>query len=208
MRNLQKVSAPKVLKDNQEAWLKAYMEDNRDTNKYRYRHPDIKAALTEETGFKCIYCESKIGHNTPGDVEHMTPSSKEPAKHFEWNNITIACTECNRRKNNYNDPALPFLNPYIDNVESMLVHLGPIVSWKAGNSRAEASVRKLELNGYSRRELVNRKIEKLEALNDVLERKAGANGVMLELIEQKLEKMQDREAEYSGMIISAIGHKS
>lgn len=38
--------------------------------KGRYRHPQIKAALKEETREKCAYCESKFLHVTHGDVEH------------------------------------------------------------------------------------------------------------------------------------------
>ena len=86
--------------------------------------------LKEETGFKCVYCESKIGHNTPGDIEHKIPSSKDEDQHFAWNNLTIACTECNRRKNDYYVIGNEFLDPYSDDVENVLEHHGPLVYWK------------------------------------------------------------------------------
>lgn len=88
---------PNVLAINHDEWLTAFLADKTNkTNKYRYRHSEIKITLTEETGWKCVYCESKIGHNTPGDIEHKVPSSKDEHRHFNWENLTVACTECNK----------------------------------------------------------------------------------------------------------------
>jgi len=102
MRTINKKPKPQVLVDNEDSWLTAFKSDrSNSTKKYRYRDKAIKKALIEETGYKCVYCESKIGHNTPGDIEHKIPSSKNIDLHFTWGNLTIACTECNRRKNYY-----------------------------------------------------------------------------------------------------------
>jgi hypothetical protein len=63
VRCLEKLSCPSVLINNQQNWLEKYLQDkNNHTNKFRYRHPDIKEQLKAETGWKCIYCESKIGN--------------------------------------------------------------------------------------------------------------------------------------------------
>ena len=37
-----------------------------ETARYRYRHKDIKTALLEECGWKCVYCESKIWPHESG----------------------------------------------------------------------------------------------------------------------------------------------
>src|SRR4051794_22793171 len=124
MRRVSKLPAPAILAENAATWLAEFCEDpNSGARRYRYRAPEIKAVLREETASKCVYCESKIGHNCPGDVEHKVPSSRCRDLHFEWSNLTIACTECNRRKNAYYDPILPFLDPYEDPVEDLLLHL-------------------------------------------------------------------------------------
>jgi hypothetical protein len=84
MRCITKLDEPEILKNNKQQWLQDYIcdEDN-SYKKYKYRHADIKQRLKDETGYKCVYCESKIGHNTPGDIEHKEPSSKFRDKHFE-----------------------------------------------------------------------------------------------------------------------------
>jgi len=206
MRKLNKGEIPAVLAENVEWWTEEFVADPENhTKRYRYRHPEIKAALLKETAGKCVYCESKVGHNTPGDTEHKIPSSEDNTLHFSWTNLTIACSECNRRKNDYFRPSMPFLDPYVDDVESVLVHLGPIVGWKPGYQRAEITIRTLELHSGARRELISRKIERLEELSELLERLASSScdELMGLLLTKRLEEMKSPDAEYSGMVMAA-----
>lgn len=202
MRCLKKGRTPAILADNHDSWRAAYLaEPSSDTCRYRYRNKEIKDALREETGWKCVYCESKIGHNTPGDVEHKVPSSKEPSLHFEWSNLTVACTECNRRKLDFYEKGGEFLDPYADPVEDWLLHLGPIVYWRPGNARAEATVRKLALDNGTRVQLLERKcdvLEKARALAQLIT--TCVNDSLAELRKDELARMQTLEAEYSAMI--------
>ncbi len=210
MRSLDKENIPQILNDNHINWLTAWLADKANkTNKYRYRDPEIKTTLKIETGYKCVYCESKIGHNTPGDVEHMIPSSKDETKHFIWDNLTIACTECNRRKNAYYEEGEEFLNPYIDKpIEDLIEHYGPIVNWKNGQTRAEISIKILELNNDTRSELISQKIQKIEDLNNLIERYQTEHDPMLKkLHELSLRSMSEVKSEYSGMIKTILEQK-
>ncbi|CDN56514.1 TIGR02646 family protein [Neorhizobium galegae bv. officinalis bv. officinalis str. HAMBI 1141] len=201
MRNLDKLPIPEVLNDNWIQWTEQYKSDKTSaTKKYRYRHSDIKSTLVEETKSKCAYCESKIGHNTPGDVEHKTPSSVNIDLHFDWTNLTIACTECNRRKLTYFDAQKPFLDPYDGDVENRVIHLGPVVGWQPGDEPAEISVRTLELHDNSRAGLIKRKIEAIDHLNNLVARYHQVDGVMKELLLLSIQKLKSKEAEYSGML--------
>lgn len=210
MRHIVKLEEPDVLSTNKDAWLAEYKADKTNpTKKFRYRHADIKRQLKTETGFKCIYCESKIGHNTPGDIEHIIPSSKNEDSHFTWENLSIACTECNRRKNAYYEEGEEFLNPYTDNdIETLLEHYGPIVNWRNGNPRAEITVRHLELNTQARTELIFRKIEKIEETNTLVERFiAESNPTLKKLQELQLQNMAEKKSEFSGMVKSLLTQK-
>lgn len=209
MRNIFKIGEPPILSDKHAEWLSEYEADKTsNTKKYKYRHPDIKQSLKEETGFKCIYCESKIGHNTPGDIEHKIPSSKRPKLHFAWGNLTIACTECNRRKNDYYVVGDEFLDPYTEDVEGMLEHHGPLVLWKTNNTRAEVSVKKLELHSGKRKELFDQKIGKIEDFNNLVERYTTEEDVILKgVLEKQIENKLDKQSEYSAMLISVLAKK-
>ena len=201
MRRIAKVDIPPVLEENHANWTAEFVADKGNkTKRYRYRHPEIKAALKNETGNKCAYCESKIGHNTPGDVEHKIPTSVDESQHFSWDNLTIACTECNRRKNDYYTPAAPFLDPYRDDVESRLIHLGPVMSWAPGDDEAEISVRTLQLHDDTRSDLITRKVELIDKLNNLVTRIEKETGPLKDLLIISLEKMKGTNAEYSAMI--------
>jgi 5-methylcytosine-specific restriction endonuclease McrA len=203
MRRITKAEIPAVLAQKQAEWTQEYIaEPGNGTKKYRYRHGDIKSALVHETASKCVYCESKIGHNTPGDVEHNVPSSADRTLHFAWANLTIACTECNRRKLDYFDALKPFLDPYHDDVEGRLVHLGPVVCWHPGDDTAEITVKTLELNETTRKELISRKVETIDKLNNVVARLSNGDPLIQELMKLQVSKMKSPHAEFSGMIRS------
>ena len=85
------------------------------------------------------------------------------------------------------------------------MHLGPFVAWKIGNERAEITIRKLELDKCTRMELISRKIEKIEEVNNLLERIEGmADGILRELLEQKLNEMISVSSEFSGMAMVVV----
>lgn len=206
MRCLEKLEEPAVLRASAEKWKAEHLEEpDNATKKYRYRHRDIKDTLVKETGWKCVYCESKIGHTTPGDIEHKVPTSKRPERRFVWENLTVACTECNRRKNDYYDEDCAFLDPYEDLVEDLLIHHGPVVSAVAGNVRAEVTVRTLDLTGRNRMQLILRKIEKIESINNLLARwSQESNDTLRRVLEMEVMAHTEKSSEYSGMVIAIL----
>jgi hypothetical protein len=202
VRQITKGDVPTILAENHAVWLSEYLANtSSETFRYRYRAQEIKEALRRETGWKCVYCESKIGHNTPGDVEHKVPSSKDRSLHFTWSNLTVACGECNRRKGDYFEVGAPFLDPYIDPVEEWLLHLGPIVYWVPANARAEFAVRTLSLDSTERAQLIQRKLDILEKARALTELIAvDTDDQLLMLRKDELNRMQDSAAEYSAMV--------
>lgn len=206
MRKLAKLPIPTVLRDSASTWLAEYVADSdSEARRTRYRHPEIKETIRRETGWKCVYCESKLGHNTPGDIEHKIPTSKNEALRFEWANLTSACTECNRRKGAYYEIGAEFLDPYLDDVEGCLVHLGPLVYWMPGEPRAEVTVRTLELDSGKRVQLFERKrdtLEKVRALQEVTS--APASDILRALRQDELAKMCEPTSEYSAMVCAYL----
>jgi hypothetical protein len=62
-------------------------------------------------------------------------------------------------------------------------------------------VKKLELNTAARIELISRKVERLSAVDCLLERiRSETNPVLCAVLEKELEHMQSSEAEYSQMV--------
>ena len=132
MIRLEKGPEPHVLSQNGTQWTEDYctgLEDGSltDTQKFRYRHPEIKQTIRAETYDKCAYCESKISHVHPGETDHIFPVSRRPDLFVSWNNLTFVCTECNRQKLDYYSEAEPLVNPYIDQPSDHLIFFGPMV---------------------------------------------------------------------------------
>jgi hypothetical protein len=138
-------------------------------------------------------------------VEHKIPSSKNETLHFEWTNLTMACTECNRRKNDYYKKGAEFLDPYVDDVEACLVHLGPLVYHRAGELRAEITVKILALDRLERASLIQRKCDALEKARALLELVDNATSEILRALRRdELEKMRSADGEYSVMIATYL----
>lgn len=164
MISLNKLAKPQVLKDNAAAWTTTVLaklasgQKLSKAEKTRYNHADVKAQLVAETHGKCAYCESKIRHISPGDIEHALPKSGEPSKWFEWDNLTLACTECNRRKGT---KVGPFIDPYADDPADHLDFHGPFVWTKSGSVKGIFTEGELELN---RLDLFERRTARLKGL--------------------------------------------
>jgi len=203
MRSHTKGDEPAILVASRDAWDLAFAADpSSSTARYRYREETIKTALLQETYDKCVYCESKLGHNTPGDVEHKIPTSADRTRHFDWSNLTIACTECNRRKGPYDTLVNPFLDPYVDAVEDRVYHMGPVAYAVDGDEAAEVTVRKLEL-GKGRYQLAMRKIEKIDEISNLRARiRDTPPGGLRDLLEADLAGRSRIEAEFSAMVRS------
>jgi uncharacterized protein (TIGR02646 family) len=201
MRNIPKLPEPAVLSQNKSEWTAAFLSNPSETTQNRYRHPEIKAKLLTETNSKCVYCESKIGHNCAGDIEHKVPKAKRPELIMDWNNMTIACNECNRRKGQYYDPDCMFLDPNSDDVENLVQHVGPLVFNRPGDTRGEVTVRILELNLATRNSLIERKFEKLESIWNLCNQVAKeCNPVLKNFLLKDLSEACDVSSEFSGMV--------
>lgn len=86
-----------------------------------YGHELIKSKLIKAQYGKCAFCESNITPIDYGDVEHFRPkggvSQNDKCKitkpgyywlAYDWNNLLLACSICNRR---YKKNLFPLINP-------------------------------------------------------------------------------------------------
>lgn len=173
MIELKKTEKPQSLIDNGDKWTKDLMNDFYQTNvidktkQNKYNKTDIKQALIDETNEKCAYCESKITHVYPGDIEHIIPKSLYPRLTFSWNNLTLGCFWCNNKKRDFLSKECMLLNPYKDKTNIHLRAFGPIILHINNSKRGEITWRKLELN---RTELRDKRLEKIEELKNLIDK--------------------------------------
>lgn len=164
MIKLTKHREPAVLMANGEKWLntlKIKILAGRIPTEYeksRYRHPQIKEVLKEETSGKCAYCESYLLHIAFGDVEHIIPKSTDIEETFKWRNLTLACDICNT----YKGDATDLVDPYIDDPNNHFRFLGPMIVAIPSSSRAVLTEKRIRLN---RAELMGRRSKRLDAIS-------------------------------------------
>lgn len=172
MIELKKIAKPQSLVDNGDAWSKDLMDEYyasgaiNKTKQARYNKADVKQAVKNETKEKCAYCESKITHIYPGDIEHIIPKALYPRLTFTWDNLTFGCYWCNNKKRDFLCKEYMMLNPYKDKTSEHLRAFGPLLMHINSSKRGEITWRKLELNRPELRDKRQEKIEELQLLID------------------------------------------
>ena len=168
MIRLQRGAVPPILESNQQAWTAEFLaarqtgDDIPETVRYRYRHPEIKAALREETHGKCIYCETKLAI---GETDHFAPVSVQPELIVAWDNLGLACKECNTNKGAYYSTTEPLIDPFSDEPTDHLLFFGPLVLGKAGDGKGLRTTMRLKL---SRTDLLQRRAERVQRLQPLV----------------------------------------
>lgn len=172
MIRIKKLPKPQILIEHADEWTQQYCsqidlgEKPDDNLASKYNNPIIKDTLEKETYGKCAYCESKIKHVAYGDIEHIFPKTNRPDLYVEWDNLTLACEQCNRSgKRMYYDPKLPLINPYIDQPEVHLQDIGPLIMPVMYDERADITEKVLKLN---RPALIERRTERIKAVEMLL----------------------------------------
>jgi hypothetical protein len=175
-------------------------------NLHKLNKPDILS--NKEIQWLADFLADPTNNTNKLRYRHKDIKNQLKLETIDWNNLSIACTECNRRKNDYYVTGADFIDPYIDNVEAILEHHGPIVLWKVGEVRAEISVKTLNLNSPLRIELIANKLTKMSQLTEILERYNNETDTMLKgLLGKQIQEMASVTSEYSAMVLSILNQK-
>jgi HNH endonuclease len=209
MIKLNKITKPDVLEKKADEWTRIALEKIEageqlaNIDNARYRHPEVKASLVAETHGKCAYCESKLKHIHHGDVEHIVPKSLEPAKRYEWNNLTLACEICNQNKSN-KDPSLEYIiDPYIIDPEDHLSFTGPLI-FPLGTTHGKNTKVLLDLNRVALIEKRKSRLETIIGIYEVILNPALPIVTRKIIYQDLLRNDTSADSEYSGMIRSFV----
>ena len=200
MIGLSKADEPEVLAINRATWTAEFSAGD---DKRRYAHEDIRDALRGETHRKCAYCESRMEHVAPGNVEHIIPKSVKPELVCDWNNLTLACPLCNTKKGAYYSVDCPLINPYVDNLDEHLRWIGPMLD-AITPDRGRVTVRRLDLN---RAELLYKRMHAMEKALDILNSMATHPGPISEALKEDLRAMILDDAEYASAVRALVNRE-
>jgi len=91
----------------------------------KYGHNQIKGTLLTMSFHKCFYCERKL-KGVYSEIDHFIEVS-DPKGYdlaFDWNNLFLACDNCNNKHPNNTIPVSKVLNPCLNSDEEIQSHLG------------------------------------------------------------------------------------
>lgn len=200
---------PAILEQRGDEWTAELLaviaanDDSKSKRKSRYNHPQVKAALIEETHGKCAYCESKVLHITYGDIEHIIPKSPHPEVTYVWANLTLACDKCNTNKGEVENLA----DPYSDPVDQFFHFAAHWMFHAPGNERAQFTLLTLQLN---RPDLVERRKDEIDAIHRrVTEiQKTSTEELRRLLIQALLDDARNAKNEYAACATAFVEHLS
>lgn len=207
MIKLNKLPKPNILELYAADWTRILLEKitsgskPTDSEKSKYRHPEIKSILIKETNGKCAYCESKLLHITYGDIEHITPKSTKADVTFEWNNLTLACDVCNTNKSDKFSHGIGFVDPYLHEPTNHFNFVGGLVLAKIGDDNARLTEESLKLN---RAELVERRNQRIRYLREQVEVINRAPEHLKDVLRASLQEELDDDKEYAAIARACI----
>jgi len=113
MIHLERLPKPDILVKKEKEWTEKFLaSDKSRPDNSKYAHPEIKALLFAMSSGKCFYCEQKISQDYH-EVDHFIEISDIEGRElaFDWDNLFLACDNCNGKLNNKVLPADSVLNP-------------------------------------------------------------------------------------------------
>lgn len=196
---------PQVLVDNEATWLEEYMTAMAmglpvpDTIRYRYRHRDIKLALRLEAYGKCVYCESKVA---VGETDHVLPVKHRADLIVDWENLLLACKECNNNKGHYFSLEEPLIDPSREEPGEHVYFFGPAIMPRHGSAKGYRTISKLKLG---RTDLLQRRFERIDRLRPLIQEwRSQDDGLTKDLIREAILAEAGTSAEYSALVCAYL----
>ena len=115
-------------------------------------YAEARRYLIDKLGEYCLYCERHIPASLA--VEHIRPKTHNPTLELQWDNLLLACPNCNSTKGHENITISDYALPHIDNTFDMFQYdATAIVKPKVGlNSTDLAKTNKtIELVGLGKK---------------------------------------------------------
>lgn len=153
MRHIERFPMPAILRDKQKEWQEKYEKKLVENSKARpdnskYAHKDIKDTLYAMSYGKCFYCESKLSGGNK-EVDHFIEVSVDHSKAYEWENLYLACSNCNDKLPHEAIPVTEALDPCRDGdevIQQNITYVDELISAVPDSQKGLNTIKKFKLN--------------------------------------------------------------
>jgi len=123
MIHIKRLPEPKILIKKKREWTSQFIKsDKKRPDHSKYAHQEIKSTLITMSHNKCFYCETLLKGSTK-EVDHLIEVSEDKKKAYEWSNLFLSCSNCNKKIPHTSIPADHVLNPCEDQDEEIRKHI-------------------------------------------------------------------------------------
>ncbi len=123
MRYIKRLPKPQILVDKESQWTSNFVAStNKRPDGSKYRHPEILSTLNAMSFHKCFYCEQKLKGAT-SEIDHFIEVEEKSELAFSWDNLYLACTNCNNKLTNRSIPVKDALDVCLDSDTEIETHL-------------------------------------------------------------------------------------
>lgn len=123
MRYIKRLPKPQILEDKETKWTADFISSaNKRPNGSKYRHAEILATLNSMSFHKCFYCEQKL-KGVSNEIDHLIEVEEKRELAFNWDNLYLACSNCNNKLPNKSISVKEVLNACSDSDEEIEKHL-------------------------------------------------------------------------------------
>lgn len=111
MRYIKRFEKPEILQKKEKEWTEAFLaSDKTRPDNSKYAHKDIVKILKSMSFHKCFYCETSI-KGTYKEIDHYIEVAERKDLAYNWENLYLACSNCNDKIPNKSISVTDTLNP-------------------------------------------------------------------------------------------------
>ena len=153
MRHIDRLPKPAILVEKEVEWQEKYeakLAENPHArpDHSKYAHKQIKDTLYSMSYGKCFYCESKLSGGNK-EVDHFVEVAIDPSKAYDWDNLYLACTNCNDKIDHNAIPVTDVLDPCKDSDEEIqrnITFVDELICAVPGSTKGLNTIKKYRLN--------------------------------------------------------------
>lgn len=123
MIHIERMEEPDILIQKKEEWTHKFIASGKPRpDSSKYGHKDIRNALFTMSHNKCYYCEN-ILKGKPKEIDHFIEVAENKELAFEWSNLYLSCSNCNKKMANRSISTNEALDPCIDTDDEIEKHI-------------------------------------------------------------------------------------